>query len=102
DFAAPVDRNQTDAGLDQPPGQQQALPVLVPAVALPQSLWLAAQVEGSPRLLGGQQGQRPLPVAVQVEGGGLRRQMTQPAVEALSQRLAVREALWLVGETLDT
>ena len=58
--AAPVDRHQPHARLDQPAGQQQTLTVLVPSVALAQAIRLGAEVERAARRLRGQQRRTPV------------------------------------------
>src|SRR5207253_111719 len=47
--AAEVDRHEGTPGLDQAPGQQRALPPVVPAVGIAQPRLLAADVEGVAR-----------------------------------------------------
>src|SRR5262249_28732350 len=56
--------------LHEPAGQEQALAVLVPAVAVAQLRRLAGQLERRPRGLGGEERHRPFAVALHRLGGG--------------------------------
>ena len=45
-FARPVNMHKPNTGLDQPPGQEDALPPAISTVAIADDLWFLSDVEG--------------------------------------------------------
>jgi len=87
DASAPVDRDQPHARLDQPPRQQQALTVLVPAVAIAPRHRFAVQLERMPRRRRGQKREGSLLVFAQLRHAWIVSQSDQPGIDRPQQAL---------------
>ena len=105
-IARPADVHQPHAGLDQPPGQQHALPPAVLAVALADFVRLVADLEGLARLARGQQAEGGLANVVEVAHGAAAFDFVQMPADLVEQRqpgfaVAAATCRWLHAQALD-
>ena len=95
DAVGKVDVYKLGAGLDQPPGEQHALSVRMPAVGVAYFIRLLCEIKGVAHLRRVQHSKRSLVVSIQAAGTGGVVEQSRLLIDELLQLASRGQSLWI-------